>query len=296
MSANEYTYAVAPNVTPFSIIPGGFANFNNAVCETSNSKERTPVNQITWKLRDRFTNETFTARQDVSTDHAALYAALVSEIPLMENHVYETLSVSVPTALSKNIKTPTQHSEKAENRLGVARGTHVMTSRGELPVEKLNVGDRVITRDHGMQIVRWVGSEKTNVTSENAPILFRKGAIKNARDLIVSADHRVVIKGAEAMLLYGVKEVLIPAHKLVNGETIIRAVGGEVEFFQIVTDQHEVLYCEAAAGESFMPDENGIQALSADNQVKMLKAFPALSVASNSYGPTARGFVDAQIC
>ncbi|MCO4825112.1 MAG: Hint domain-containing protein [Amylibacter sp.] len=254
------------------------------------------MNQITWKLRDRFTNEVFTARQDVSTDHAALYSSLVSEIPLMENHVYETLSVSVPSALSKNIKTPSQHSEKAENRIGVARGTHIMTARGELPVEKLNVGDRVITRDHGMQVVCWVGSEKAAVTAENAPILFRKGAIKNARDLIVSADHRVVVKGAEAMMLYGVKEVLIPAHKLVNGDTIIRAIGGEVEFFQIVTDQHEVIYCEAAAGESFMPDENGIDALSADNQAKMLEAFPALAVASNCYGPTARGFVDVQSC
>ena len=254
------------------------------------------MNQITWKLRDRFTNEVFTARQDVSTDHATLYSALVSEIPLMENHVYETLSVSVLSALSNNIKTPTECSEKAENRLCVARGTHVMTARVELPVERLNVGDRVITRDHVMQIVRWVGSEKTTVTSKNTPILFRKGAIKNARDLIVSVDHRVVIKGAEAMMLYDVKEVLVPAHKLVNGETIIRAVGGEVEFYQIVTDQHEVIYCEAAAGESFMPDENGIDALSAEKQAKMLEAFPALAVASNSYGPTARGFVDAQIC
>ena len=97
-------------------------------------------------------------------------------------------------------------------------------------------------------------------------------------------------------MLYGVKEVLIPAHKLVNGDTIIHAVGGEVEFFQIVTDQHEVIYCEAAASESFIPDENSIDALSANNLAKMFNAFPTLAVASNSYGPTARGFVDVQTC
>lgn len=292
MTVEQYTYSVSPNATPFSIIPGGFSHFTHQSAEAPATTENTAVSQITWKLRDRLTNETFSARQDVTTDHAVIYAALVSERPLSEGRVYETISVNVPTALSKNIKAPAEHSAKAENRLGIARGTHVMTARGEVLVERLQVGDRVITRDHGMQTVRYVGSEKMTVTDENAPILFRKGAIKNARDLIVSADHRMVVKGAEAMMLYGVKEVLIPAQKLVNGETILRAIGGEVEFFQIVTNQHEVIYCEAAASESFMPDENGIDTLSPENKADVFKAFPTLASATDSYGPAARGFVE----
>ena len=251
------------------------------------------MSQITWRLRDRFTNETFCARQDISTDHAALYSEVSSEIPLHENHLYETISVSVPKPFSQDLCAPKQSSKTTKNRLGVARGTHVMTARGEVPIERICEGDRVITRDHGMQIVRWVGSETIRVTEENAPILFRQGAIKNARDLIVSADHRVVVKGAETMLRYGVKEVLIPAHKMVNGQTILRAVGGEVEFFQIITDQHEVIYTEAAASESFMPDEQGLSALGAINTAGIFTAFPTLKSASNSYGPAARGFVES---
>jgi len=150
--------------------------------------------------------------------------------------------------------TVNQISDKAQSSLGVVRGTHVMTARGEVLVERLKIGDRIITRDRSMQPVRWIGSETVSVTKQNAPVLFRKGALKNSRDLIVSADHRVVVKGAEAMMLYGVKEVLVPARNLVNNETILRSVSGEVEFFQIVTDQHEVIYCEAAASESFMPE------------------------------------------
>lgn len=251
------------------------------------------MSQITWKLRDRLTNEVFVARQDVSTDHEILYAALFSERPLFKNRVYETISVDVPVALSKNTKAPAENSTKAENRLGVARGTTVMTPKGEVLVERLKVGDCVITQDHGMQTVRFIGSKKITVSEQNAPILFRKGAIKNARDMIVSADRRVVLKGAEAMMLYGVKEVLIPAQKLVNGETNVRSVGGEVEFFQIVTDQHEVIYCEAAANENFMPDENGVSALSAENKLVIYKAFPMLEHTNANYGPTARGFVEA---
>jgi hypothetical protein len=292
MSVERYTYKIPTNETPFSIIPGGFSNPTALKLTPSEQSDFTPVSQITWKLRDRQTNTTIIARQDISTDYATLYSALVSDHPLDSDKVYETLTVSVPRALSKQLKAPAQQSAKAENRLGVARGTHVMTSKGEIPVERLTVGTRVITRDHGMQIVRHISSEKMTVSKENAPVLFRRDSIKNNRDLIVSADHRIVLKGAEAMMLYGVKEVLIPAHKLVNGETIVRAVAGEVEFFQIVTDQHEVLYCEAAANESFMPDENGVNALSAQNKAEILKSFPTLASAKNSYGPTARGFVD----
>lgn len=293
MTAEQHIYSVSPNATPFSVIPGGFAHFKQTTAPAAALQQGAKsVNHITWTLRDRVTNETFCARQDVSTDYAALYAALVSERPLVEDRVYETISVDVPKALSKNIKKPTDASKASENRLGIARGTHIMTARGEVLVERLKVGDRVITRDHGMQTVRCIGSQTATVTDENAPILFRKGAIKNNRDLIVSADHRVVVKGAEAMMLYGVKEVLIPAHKLVNGDTIVRAIGGEVEFFQIVTDQHEVIYCEAAANESFMPDANGLDALSLDNQARIFAAFPCLSSAIDSYGPAARGFID----
>lgn len=290
----HHIYSVSPRSTPFSIIPGGLATFANNTNATHHEGSTKAVSQITWKLRDRITDDVFVAYQDVSTDHAALYSSVVSEIPLHADHVYETISVSASGALTKKLKTPTAKSQTAQNRLGVARGTYVMTARGEMPVERLSVGDRVITRDHGMQAIRWIGSEKKHVTAENAPVLFKKGAIKNNRDFIVSADHRIVFKGAEAMMLYGVKEVLIPAQKMVNDDTIVRATGGEVEFFQIVLDQHEVIYCEAAAAESFMPDENGIAVLSCENKSHMLNALPVLKAASNSYGPTARGFVDAE--
>ena len=78
---------------------------------------------------------------------------------------------------------PTAKSQTAQNRLGVARGTYVMTARGEMPVERLSVGDRVITRDHGMQAIRWIGSEKKHVTAENAPVLLKKARSKTIATL-----------------------------------------------------------------------------------------------------------------
>nr|WP_323778649.1 Hint domain-containing protein [Amylibacter sp.] len=293
MSANQHTYTIAANTTPFSVIKGGFANFSTNNCITGEKIKHETKTQITWILRDRFTNQVFKARQDVSSNHAALYAELVCELPLVDNHVYETISVSTQHTNSPPVKGATSPQAKAENRLGVARGTHVMTNRGEVPVEKLRVGDRVITRDRGLQEIRWIGSQKVNVTPDNAPILFRKGAIKNARDLIVSADQRVVLKGAEAMALYGVKEVLIPARMLVDNIAIIQAVGGVMEFYQILTDRHEVIYTEAAASESFMPTPQNLELLVKENRAEILTTFPALASSPEAYGPCARGFVEA---
>jgi hypothetical protein len=247
---------------------------------------------ITWTLRDSVTNEVFRARQEIVTDHSALYATLVCERPLVDNHIYETIQVSGPLAIDQVIKQADAAADHVENRLGYARGTHIMTARGEVPVENLRVGDRIITRDHGLQAVRWVGSEKACITAENAPILFRKGAIKNARDLVVSADQRIVVKGAEALTKYGVKEVLVPARELLNGNTIVQAVSGKMQFFQILTDKHEVIYAEASASESFMPNAAALAQLNENNKSEIFKALPILAHAPQSYGPCARGFIE----
>jgi hypothetical protein len=295
MSADQNTYMLPANSTPFSITRGGFANFSCKIIVEGDVTENQPSAQITWLLRDNTTDQVFSARQDISSDHAALYSHLVCERPLVENRVYETLAVSASKIQNDTVKAATVLPAKVENRMGVARGTHIITSRGEVAVENLAVGDRVITRDHGMQVIRWIGSERVRVSKDNAPILIRKGAFKNARDLVVSADHRMVLKGAEAILAYGVKEVLIPARNLINGDTIVQAVSGEVEFFQILTDQHEVIYAEAAAIESFLPTQDCLNQLNQSNQRQIFDAFPILAVAPNTYGPSARGFVDAKL-
>ncbi|MCB2159770.1 MAG: Hint domain-containing protein, partial [Rhodobacteraceae bacterium] len=37
-------------------------------------------------------------------------------------------------------------------------GLVIATEEGEVPAETLRVGDRVLTRDNGVQRIRWIGS------------------------------------------------------------------------------------------------------------------------------------------
>ncbi len=124
------------------------------------------------------------------------------------------------------------------------RGTLIKTDQGERPIEELAAGDMVLTMDHGYQPIRWIGSSKRAATGDLAPILIRKGALGNDRDLRVSPQHRMLLQGWQAELLFGELEVLATAKSLLNDHSILRDEGGEVEYFHMLFDTHEIIYAE----------------------------------------------------
>ena len=169
------------------------------------------------------------------------------------------------------------------------RGTLIKTQSGERPVEELSAGDMVLTMDHGYQPIRWIGSSKRPATGDMAPILIRKGALGNARDLRVSPQHRMLLSGWQAEVLFGESEVLATAKSLVNDHSILREEGGEVEYFHMLFDTHEIVYAEGAPSESFHPGAEGWKALDAPTRNEILELFPQLANGNfDSYGPSAR--------
>jgi len=169
------------------------------------------------------------------------------------------------------------------------RGTAIKAQSGEVAIEDLAKGDMVLTRDHGYQPIRWIGSSKRLATGDLAPILIRKGALGNDRDLRVSPQHRMLLQGWQAELLFGETEVLTTAKSLVNDHSIIRVEGGEVEYFHILFDTHEIIYAEGAPSESFQPGEQGWKALDEPTRNEILELFLELSDGDfSSYGASAR--------
>ena len=107
-------------------------------------------------------------------------------------------------------------------------GTRIATPDGPRLVEELREGDRVQTKDSGVQDVLWVGSRRMTGARLFAmprlrPIRFRPGALGLERpdqELLVSPDHRMLIRGHAARALFNTDEVLVAARDLVNGQTI----------------------------------------------------------------------------
>lgn len=132
-------------------------------------------------------------------------------------------------------------------------GTLIETDTGLQPIETLRVGDRVMTRDHGYQVLRWMGMETAEATGLFAPVVFAPGALGNAETFVVSQQHRVLVTDWRAQLFAGEDEVLVAAKHLVNGRDVTLREGGEVTYVHILFDRHEVVKAGGVWSESYFP-------------------------------------------
>nr|WP_254439167.1 Hint domain-containing protein [Ruegeria arenilitoris] len=168
-------------------------------------------------------------------------------------------------------------------------GTLIETAKGPIAVQDLRAGDKIQTLDRGMQTLRWVGQRKVNATGAFAPVLIKKGALGNDRDLIVSQQHRMLISDWRVELHTGHPEALAPARQLVNGHDIVMQSGGLVTYYHLMFDQHELIWAEGCLSESFHPGIQAWNSLEDATRQEILALFPELADQGiKAYGPPAR--------
>ncbi|MGX0975067.1 Ca2+-binding RTX toxin-like protein [Roseovarius sp. MBR-51] len=176
-----------------------------------------------------------------------------------------------------------------ENIICFTPGIRLLTPNGERNVEALRAGDLVITRDHGPQPVRWTGRRTVPGIDRFAPVRVAAHVLDGARaPLLVSPQHRFLFTGYKAELLFGCDEVLIAATHLVDGQAVTQVAQAAVTYIHIMFDQHEVIYAEGAATESFHAGAVGLSAVSDQAREEMFAVFPELRSNPNAYGDTAR--------
>ena len=135
------------------------------------------------------------------------------------------------------------------------QGTHIALASGaQRKIEDLNTGDTVLTRDDGPQQIRWIGHATVRAVGDFAPVRIKAGALHNENDLLVSPDHRLFIYQRSDALGAGRKEVLVRARHLVNGDTVVREDGGFVDYYQLLFDDHQIIYAEGIAAETLLVD------------------------------------------
>lgn len=176
-------------------------------------------------------------------------------------------------------------------------GTLIETPDGDVRVEELKIGDLVTTKDHGPQMIRWIGKRSVAGRGELAPILFKAGAIGNTRDLRVSPQHRMLLLDWRAELFFGEDEVLVAANKLLNDCTILKAPCDRVEYIHLMFDNHEVIYAEGAPTESFLIGEY-LCGEESDLMDEIKAVFPEVAKISPDIAavrPVARGYEMAAI-
>lgn len=176
-------------------------------------------------------------------------------------------------------------------------GTRIATPDGPRMVQDLREGDLVQTKDSGAQEVLWVGSRRMTgarlfAMPKLRPIRFRTGALGVERpdqELIVSPDHRMLIRGRAARALFNTDEVLVAARDLVNGQTIVIDMAlKEVTYVHLLLSSHQVLWANGIETESFHPAQADLTSLADADRMRLLAMFPALEHDPHVYGALAR--------
>lgn len=168
-------------------------------------------------------------------------------------------------------------------------GTMIRTEQGEVPVERLEVGQKVLTRDAGAQPVRWIGRRRMAAEGEMAPVEIKAGTFGDHGQLCVSPLHRVLIENAQAELLFGTHEVLVAARDLVDGKRVRVQSGGQVEYVHILFDDHQVVWSNGLQSESFLPGPQTTHCFEKERIAEICAIFPGLDPATGAgYGPAAR--------
>ena len=129
------------------------------------------------------------------------------------------------------------------NVAGLAAGTTVMTLDGEKAVETLTSGDRIITRDSGMAILRETRSQNVHVTS----IQIKAGSLGHTRpedDMIVGPDTLVHIRDWRAKALFGADVATVKAKRLIDGEFVSEVEAKTLTFYELIFEKQHIVYAD----------------------------------------------------
>ncbi|OYX42004.1 MAG: hypothetical protein B7Z02_13865 [Rhodobacterales bacterium 32-67-9] len=183
-------------------------------------------------------------------------------------------------------------------------GTLIDTDKGPVLIERLAVGDRIRTRDHGYQTLRWIGRRDLSPSDLAAeprlrPILIRAGAFGPAmpvRDMRLSPQHRLLLSGARAELYSGETEVLAPAQHFLGMAGVVQdAAMAGTSYIHLLFDRHEIVRSDGIWSESFQPAAALLSGLDRAQRDEVMALFPELfadlSPANDRHYPAARSTV-----
>ena len=175
--------------------------------------------------------------------------------------------------------------------------TRIATPDGPRPVGALCEGDLVLTKDDGPQPVLWIGTRRVSgarlhALPELRPVRIRAGAIGldvPDQDLLVSPDHRMLLKGDVARALFNTPEVLVRARDMLNDRSVtIDSRLRHVTYVHLLFDRHQVVWANGLESESFHPLSMPPEALDATQRTQLFQRLPMLEQDVSLYGDFAR--------
>jgi hypothetical protein len=176
-------------------------------------------------------------------------------------------------------------------------GTRILTPDGVRLIEELREGDYVQTKDNGCQQIQWMGQRRMSgarlfAMPKLRPIRIRAGLFgldEPDEDLLVSPEHRMLIKGRVAMDLFNTPEVLVAARDLVDHHRVsVDLTVREITYIHMLLPQHEILFANGVESESFHPANAALSTLDPADRARLRDMLPYVEFKPQSYGAAAR--------
>lgn len=149
-------------------------------------------------------------------------------------------------------------------------GTMILTPDGYREIATLAAGDLILTDEGEAKPIVWVGSSEVSVTEllrapERWPVRIAAHAIAPGvpfSDLLVSAQHRVVLADTTAELLFGEDSVLVAAKHLVGFMADWVKPVAAVTYHHILLECHDMVISNGLATESLQPSIRSFSGMS----------------------------------
>lgn len=177
--------------------------------------------------------------------------------------------------------------------LSFGRGTMITLADGQQrAIESLRPGDRVLTRDHGGQVLRWVGQARMKAAAAFAPVVIVAGALGNSGDLIVGQHHRIFLYQRQKIAGLATSELLVQAKHFVDGSRAYLRETGYIDYFSLIFDRHEIIYAEGVPVESLMVSDATVPRLPPEIAEALRAQFPELMHNPHFGTEAGRQFLD----
>jgi Ca2+-binding RTX toxin-like protein len=188
-------------------------------------------------------------------------------------------------------------SELNEENTGVVCftvGTLILTPMGDVPIENLRPGDKVVTRDNGVQTLVWSAMRKLDngALAQNPklrPIYIAPDLVGASKPLLVSPQHGMLIRKE------GGDEVLVRATHLARlrgGKARVAEGRKSVTYIHLMFEAHQIIFANGAPSESFYPGPQALNMLhgAAARDLKSLFGDLFEKPVAEIFGKTARDF------
>jgi len=176
-------------------------------------------------------------------------------------------------------------------------GTRIATPWGPRAVESLRPGNRVLTRDDGVQRIVWTADSRHAATElavrpDLRPVRIAPGALGDGlpeAPLLLSPDHRVLLRGSRARDLFGCDEVLVRAADMEDGRGVVRSMAPNgVRYVHLMLSRHQILWANGAPCDSFHPGLADVAALDPVQRALLITACARHTGGMEGFGDTVR--------